>query len=137
MKKSLLAPAIDASEEYGAYAVVPSLIGFLIGAAFVYVSDLFLPHDTLEILKPKTTKKEKIETEVISNATNKTVRNRKPKGKLLEKVLESLFIKAGCVFPMVISSVRQYLDDDHREDAPHFILKWMECLNDIFYRFRG
>lgn len=77
---SLLAPAIDASEEYGAYAVVPSLIGFLIGAAFVYVSDLFLPHDTVEILKPKTTKKEKIETEVISNATNKSVRNRKPKG---------------------------------------------------------
>ena len=85
MKKSLLAPAIDASEEYGAYAVVPSLIGFLIGAAFVYVSDLFLPHDTVEILKPKTTKKEKIETEVISNATNKSVRNRKPKGKLLKK----------------------------------------------------
>ena len=81
--KSLLAPAIDASEEYGAYAVVPSLIGFLIGAAFVYVSDLFLPHDTVEILKPKTTKKEKIETEVLSNVTNnKSVRNRKQKGKM-------------------------------------------------------
>ena len=92
MKKSLLAPAIDASEEYGAYAVVPSLIGFLIGAAFVYVSDLFLPHDTVEILKPKTTKKEKIETEVISNATNKTVRNRKPKGKLLKKRFWNRFL---------------------------------------------
>lgn len=77
---SLLAPAIDASEEYGAYAVVPSLIGFLIGAAFVYVSDLFLPHDTVEILKPKITTKEKIDTEVISNVTNKNVRNRKHKG---------------------------------------------------------
>lgn len=77
---SLLAPAIDASEEYGAYAVVPSLIGFLIGAAFVYVSDLFLPHDTVEILKPKITTKEKIYTEVISNVTNKNVRNRKHKG---------------------------------------------------------
>ena len=30
----------------------------------------------------------------------------------------------GCVFPMVISSeflIDQYRDDDHREDAPHFI----------------
>ena len=104
MKKSLLAPAIEASEEYGTYAVVPSLIGFLIGAAFVYVSDLFLPHDTVEILKPKTTKKEKIETEVISNATNKSIRNRKPKGNLLNKILESLVV----------------------------ILKLMECLSDYF-----
>ena len=32
-------------------------------------------------------------------------------------------IKVGSVFPMVISSefrMRQYIDDDHREDAPHF-----------------
>ena len=31
--------------------------------------------------------------------------------------------KMGCIFPMVNSSefrMRQYRDDDHREDAPHF-----------------
>ena len=27
--------------------------------------------------------------------------------------------KVGCVFPMVIS-FEQYIDDDHREYAPHF-----------------
>ena len=32
--------------------------------------------------------------------------------------------KVGCIFPMVISSefrMGQYRDDDHREDAPHFM----------------
>ena len=32
--------------------------------------------------------------------------------------------KAGCVFPIVISSdlrMGQHRDDDHQEDAPHFI----------------
>jgi len=28
---SLLAPAIEASENYGAYAIVPSLVGFILG----------------------------------------------------------------------------------------------------------
>ena len=33
--------------------------------------------------------------------------------------------KVGCIFPMVISSefrMRQHRDDDHRDDAPHFII---------------
>ena len=42
----------------------------------------------------------------------------------------------GYVFPMVISSefhIRRYIDDDHQEDAPHFILYnqkglWMSFL---------
>ena len=32
--------------------------------------------------------------------------------------------KVGCIFPMVITPefhMGQYRDDDHREDAPHFI----------------
>merc|ERR1711931_10662 len=77
---SLLAPAIDASEDYGDFAVVPSLVGFLIGAAFVYFSDLFLPHDTVEILQPKKELKERTKTQVLSNVSNKNIRNRKPKG---------------------------------------------------------
>ena len=37
----------------------------------------------------------------------------------------SMFYKVGRIFPMVISSefhVRQYRDDDHQEDEPHFII---------------
>jgi len=50
---SLLAPAIELSEDYGNAAVIPSLVGFLLGAAFVWLSDLFLPQDTVKILNSK------------------------------------------------------------------------------------
>ena len=36
-----------------------------------------------------------------------------------------LWCKVGCIFPMVISSefrMGQFRDDDHRRDAPHFII---------------
>ena len=39
-----------------------------------------------------------------------------------------IYGKVACVFPMVISSefrMRQCRDDDHREDAPHFIFQIM------------
>ena len=49
----MLAPAIDLSADYGRLAVLPSLVGFLLGAGFVYLSDVFLPHNTVEILTPK------------------------------------------------------------------------------------
>ena len=52
-KKSLLAPAIELSEDYGRWSVVPSLVGFLLGAGFVWLSDLFLPQDTVKILTPR------------------------------------------------------------------------------------
>ena len=45
------------------------------------------------------------------------------KGFYIRKVVN---YKEGCVFPMVIWSefrVRQYRDDGHREDEPHFILR--------------
>jgi len=50
---SLLAPAIELSEDYGRWSVVPSLVGFLLGAGFVWLSDLFLPQDTVKILTPR------------------------------------------------------------------------------------
>ncbi|CAG5105192.1 Oidioi.mRNA.OKI2018_I69.chr1.g1912.t2.cds [Oikopleura dioica] len=50
---SLLAPAIELSEGYGNFAIVPSLVGFLLGGAFVYLSDRFLPQDTVKILISK------------------------------------------------------------------------------------
>ena len=40
--------------------------------------------------------------------------------------------KVGCVFPMVISSefrMRQYIDDDHREDTPRFTVMVTVMLN--------
>jgi len=62
---SLLAPAIEASEDYGSWAIVPSLIGFLLGAGFVYASDLLLPHDTVALLAPKKSEKKPLPTKVI------------------------------------------------------------------------
>lgn len=44
---SLLEPAIemaDLSGVYGAFAFVPVVIGFVAGAAFVYLADVILPH---------------------------------------------------------------------------------------------
>jgi ZIP family zinc transporter len=41
---SLLAPAIEMSEHLGAYKWVPALVGFLGGAAFLRLVDMFLPH---------------------------------------------------------------------------------------------
>ena len=41
---SLLAPAIDMSEEMGLLPWVPPLIGFLAGGAFLRLIDAFLPH---------------------------------------------------------------------------------------------
>lgn len=77
---SLLAPAIEASEAYGQYAVVPALVGFLAGAVFVYVSDLFLPHDTVEILTPTRQKEKHSPTETqILTGQQQNVRQRKPK----------------------------------------------------------
>ncbi|TSK14490.1 Zinc transporter ZIP11 [Bagarius yarrelli] len=43
---SLLAPAIemaDVSGKYGAFAFLPVAIGFILGAAFVYLADLMMP----------------------------------------------------------------------------------------------
>ena len=43
---------------------------------------------------------------------------------LLRFVLRFLASKVGCAFPMVISSdfrMGKHRDDDHEEDAPHFI----------------
>jgi zinc transporter ZupT len=50
---SLLAPAIELSEGYGSFAIVPSLVGFLLGGLFVWLSDRFLPHETVKILSSK------------------------------------------------------------------------------------
>lgn len=47
-----MAPAIDLSADYGRFAVIPSLVGFLLGSLFVYLSDVFLPQDTVKILTP-------------------------------------------------------------------------------------
>jgi ZIP family zinc transporter len=41
---SLLAPAIEMSEEKGRWAFVPALIGFLLGGAFLRLADRLLPH---------------------------------------------------------------------------------------------
>lgn len=44
---SLLAPAVEmatSSGGYGAFAFLPVAVGFSLGAAFVYVADLLLPH---------------------------------------------------------------------------------------------
>jgi ZIP family zinc transporter len=41
---SLLAPAIEMSEEGPLPAWVPATVGFLLGAAFLRLADLFLPH---------------------------------------------------------------------------------------------
>lgn len=41
---SLLAPAIEMSEHLGSLKWVPALVGFLSGAAFLRVVDMFLPH---------------------------------------------------------------------------------------------
>ena len=47
------------------------------------------------------------------------------KSKLMkEKEEGKRFFKVGCIFPMVISSdsrMGQHRDDDHQEDAPHFM----------------
>jgi ZIP family zinc transporter len=49
---SLLAPAIAMSEDMGAFNWVPALIGFVLGAGFLNLVDIFLPH--LHPEKPKT-----------------------------------------------------------------------------------
>lgn len=44
---SLLEPAIemaDLSGVYGAFAFVPVVVGFVVGAAFVCLADVILPH---------------------------------------------------------------------------------------------
>ncbi|MET1249424.1 ZIP family metal transporter [Sporolactobacillus sp. STCC-11] len=41
---SLLAPAIDLSEEMGKFSFVPALIGFLLGGAFLRLVDRLIPH---------------------------------------------------------------------------------------------
>ena len=49
-----------------------------------------------------------------------------------------MYCEVGCIFPMVISSefrMGQYRDDDHSEDAPHFILNSVQfCSKFHFYR---
>lgn len=43
---SLLAPAVEmaeASHAYGPYSFLPPCLGFMAGAAFVYLADLLLP----------------------------------------------------------------------------------------------
>ena len=41
---SLLAPAIDMSLDYGFWKFVPALVGFLLGAIFLRLADMLLPH---------------------------------------------------------------------------------------------
>jgi len=44
----------------------------------------------------------------------------------LDHPFKSIENKVGYVFPMVISSkfhIEQYRDDDHREDALHFMIR--------------
>lgn len=41
---SLLAPAIDLSEEMGGSAWIPAVVGFLLGGAFLFLVDKTLPH---------------------------------------------------------------------------------------------
>lgn len=41
---SLLAPAIEMSEHMGVYSFVPAAVGFVAGAAFLRLVDVFLPH---------------------------------------------------------------------------------------------
>mmetsp|Transcript_37770 Transcript_37770/g.73174 ORF Transcript_37770/g.73174 Transcript_37770/m.73174 type:complete len:340 (+) Transcript_37770:40-1059(+) len=41
---SLLAPAIEMSEDYGSFAFLPASIGFILGALMVYAGDVFLRH---------------------------------------------------------------------------------------------
>ena len=41
---SLLAPAIDMSEDLGVPGYVPAVVGFLLGGAFLWLVDKFLPH---------------------------------------------------------------------------------------------
>lgn len=72
---SLLAPAIEASENYGAYAIVPSLVGFILGAGFVYASDLLLPHDTVQLLSTKAGKGETGSSKSVSNFNKRTSTN--------------------------------------------------------------
>lgn len=62
---SLLAPAIEVSEEMGMISWLPALIGFLSGGAFLWVVDRLLPH--LHIDKPKS------EAEGIKTSWHKTM----------------------------------------------------------------
>jgi ZIP family zinc transporter len=41
---SLLAPAIEMSEHMGVFSFVPAAVGFVAGAAFLRLVDIFLPH---------------------------------------------------------------------------------------------
>jgi len=41
---SLLAPAIEMSEYMGIFSFVPAAVGFILGAAFLRLVDIFLPH---------------------------------------------------------------------------------------------
>ena len=80
---SLLAPAIEASQDYGDWAIVPSLVGFFAGAAFVYISDLMLPQDTVALLAPKSSVTRSNEkTQIVSQNKPDGLRQRKsPNGK--------------------------------------------------------
>jgi len=77
---SLLAPAIEASEDYGQYEIVPALVGFILGAAFVYGSDLMLPHDTVALLAPSKPQYTEVASQVI-NAPREGLRQRKNESK--------------------------------------------------------
>ena len=41
---SLLAPGIEMSAGEGFVKVIPAAVGFILGAAFIFVLDKFLPH---------------------------------------------------------------------------------------------
>lgn len=52
---SLLAPAVEmaaSSGAFGAFACFPVAVGFTLGAAFVYLADLLMPHLVSTALKP-------------------------------------------------------------------------------------
>lgn len=72
-----MAPAIEASEDYGAYEIVPALVGFIFGAAFVYGSDLMLPHDTVALLAPSKPQYTQVEPSQVVNAPREGLRQRK------------------------------------------------------------
>eukprot|EP00731_Ephydatia_muelleri_P029153 Em0020g797a len=93
---SLLEPAIemaDLSGVYGAFAFVPVVVGFVAGAAFVYLADVILPHMGVDESPPMQTTQpvnSKGHTNVAptSGEPHSTVRSRGPLGSKGDSSLE-------------------------------------------------
>ncbi len=50
---SLLIPSIQQSSSYGRFSVVPALVGFILGIAFLWAIDFFTPHQHINSDKPE------------------------------------------------------------------------------------